>query len=369
MSVFIAPPKKNIQESIRAILDNYEGGLDFSKGVFLKPNIVFPVAPRSRQITSPGLVRALVIVLREAHPNIEIIIGEGTAAGTNPIENFRVSGYVDMARELGVTLLDLDQAERVELKWKYGTIDLPKVAFDKTYISLPILKVSSAAVISGAMKNQKGLLSPSMKKRFHRWRLHEPIAELSIIVKPSLTIMDGSNFFKGRPLIAGDNLYEMDSSVVKLLNIDDPEYLKVARKWEMARNAFRIQGYDFLRPKALKRKQEKFKKFLGIRLWANPRACSMCRLTLNDLRTFRAYSAGRSSPTYWWRMLQYAVRGAEFVFGSEPQFEAESSTVVCFGDCTKELAQKNGYLHIPGCPPTKNELLKYLFGNLGGKST
>ena len=359
MSVFVARPKRDIKESVRAIFHNYREDLDFSKGILLKPNIVFPMRPKSGQVTPPHMVRAVIEVLREAHPDIEIIIGEGTAAGTDPIENFKISGYASMARKLGVTLLDFDQADRVELQWKYGTLEIPQIVFDKTYISLPILKASSAAVMSGAMKNQKGLLTPSMKKKFHRWGLHGPIAELSQAVRPSITIMDGSSFFRGNVLIAGNNLYEMDKLVAELLDLGEPEYLKEAEAYESREADHRIEGYDLLQPKAIKRGKEAFKKFLGMRFWTSPRACSMCRMCLNHLLRLQVREIGRSFPIYG-KLAQYAVKGADFVFGLRPQFEPKSRNVVCFGDCTKELAHENGYLHIPGCPPTKEGILKHL---------
>ena len=178
---------------------------------------MFAVSPESGEITSPLLVRTLISTLRERYGNIDIVLGEGVAAGCDPRENFQVSGYAELARELNVPLLDLHCVDRKTVVWKFGKLELPRVAFERTYINLPILKPSSACVISGALKNQKGLVLPAMKKHFHRLGLHEQIAELNTVVQPSLTIMDCSRFFGRNVLLSGDNCGEIDATACQLL--------------------------------------------------------------------------------------------------------------------------------------------------------
>ncbi len=197
-------------QPLRRIVDYFRKRLDLERGVLLKPNIVFPVRGSSGEITRPSVVEALIQVLREIKPEVEILIGEGTAAGTVPEANFRVSGFRDLARRCGVELVDLHKSKKRRLPWKYGTIELPDLAFERTYISLPILKKSSAVLFSGAIKNQKGLLPAPVKKQFHRLGLHGPLAELTRIIQPSLTIMDGSNAFEEDLLMGGDDIIEMD---------------------------------------------------------------------------------------------------------------------------------------------------------------
>ncbi|MDY7037223.1 MAG: DUF362 domain-containing protein, partial [Thermodesulfobacteriota bacterium] len=275
MPVYIEKENRDPKEAIRKILHTFRDKIDTSKGVFLKPNIVFPVREKSGEITRHKIVRALVDVLREIDPNLEIVIAEGTAAGTIPAENFKVSGYAKLAEELRVHLLDLNQVEHIKLKWKYGILRLPKIAFDKTYINLPILKSSSAAGISGAMKNQKGLLLPNMKKGFHKLGLHEPIAHLNKAVQPNLTIMDAANFFNDNVLIAGDNTYEIDRFATKHLRAPEPAYLRMSRELGVGSDNFTLLGEDMEELHSNYEYQPyEYKKFLRIRLWSNPRACS-----------------------------------------------------------------------------------------------
>lgn len=360
MSVFIAKENKHTKQAIRKIITHFKDNLDFSKGIFLKPNIVFPVREKSGEITRHAIVRALVHVLREIDPNVEIILGEGTAAGTVPAENFEVSGYTKLVRELNVELINLDTTERIKLKWKYGILKLPKMAFDKTYINLPILKPSSAAVISGAMKNQKGLLQPNMKKGFHKLGLHAPIAHMNKLVQPDLTIMDGINFFNENVLIAGDNTYEIDRLAVELLKAPEPAYLKMARKIGVGSDDFTTLGISKQDVKSTHKIQPaEYKHFLRIRLWSNPRACSMCRYVFLSIKKFSNQDF-RYATLMKLKLFRYAITGAEIVFGSKPHFEARYKNTICIGNCTKKLAKQNDYIHIPGCPPTKEQMLKCL---------
>lgn len=359
MSVYVSREHRDLKEGNRRILEAFGPRLDFSKGVFLKPNVVFALRDNSGQITRRAVVQSLVEVLRELDDRMDIVIGEGTAAGTDPQHNFSVSGYSALAEKLGVRLLDLNEADRVRVPWEYGHLSLPRTALERIYVSLPILKCSAAAGISGAMKNQKGLLAPGAKKEFHRRGLHAPIAHLNRAIQPHLTIMDGSRFFRGRILIAGDNTYEVDALTVRLLDTPEPAYLTTARDLALAGDDFEILGDDLAGLKSTRRLvPRKYQQVGRLRLWSNPRACSMCRFLFRDLvrPTGGIYSSLLASS----RLARHAFEGAEVVFGREPEFHAASKRVICVGDCTGDLAMEEGYIHIPGCPPSKKDLVRLL---------
>lgn len=359
MSVIITNPCDSIEESIKRIFSEFWKECIATRGVILKPNIVFPVRPGSGEITQPKVVRTVIKVLREMKPGIDIIIGEGTAAGTIPADNFRISGYAALARELDVDLIDFDKAERVEIPWKYGVLELPRVIFERFYLNLPILKASTAANLSGAMKNQKGLLTPEMKKRFHLLGLHAPIAELARTIRPDLTIMDGHNFFRGNVFIAGDNLVAIDQLATKLLKIEEPEYLTISKKLERENTRDVAYNSSFITLTKQPQAQGRYKQRFNLRLTTNPRACSMCRLSFRNLGLMTPGNFYSTLKIYG-KLLKYAIKGTDFVFGSLPEYDDCGRTVVCFGNCTQKLAKAKGYRHIPGCPPTRKELEEYL---------
>jgi uncharacterized protein (DUF362 family) len=355
MPVLLSDGRKNLSIAVHSILDNFLTETDYTRGIFIKPNIVFPVKPESGEITSLTLVRILVAALRQRHPEIDIIIGEGVAAGCDPSENFQVSGYAELARELNVPLLDLHRVERKMVPWKFGTLELPCVALEHTYINLPILKISSACVISGALKNQKGLLLPEIKKKFHLLGLHQQIAELNAVVQPTLTIMDGSRFFGRKVLIAGNNCGEVDAAACQLLGIDEPEHVQLSRNAYVFASGYLVMGDNINLKRTSSRPVSKQYKRLGrLRLWSNPKACTMCRYIFQDVQKnllkYHNFSAGI-------KILALSIKGAEILMGSDPQWRKEYDTVICVGNCTRRVAREGGYVHIPGCPPKVQDFL------------
>lgn len=354
MTVLLSDGRKDLKDIILNILDTFLTDEDCARGVFIKPNIVFPVTPRSGEITSPLIVRTLISVLRERQSNIDIILGEGVAAGCDPSENFRVSGFARLAKELNVPLLDLHCAERKIVMWKFGKLELPRIALERTYINLPILKPSSACLISGALKNQKGLVLPAVKKQFHRLGLHEQIAELNMVVRPSLTIMDGSRFFGRNALISGNNCGEIDATACQLLDIDEPDHVQLSRNAGVFTAGYTVMGDEINKIRVSARPMVKeFKRLGRLRLWSNPQACTMCRYLFHDLQQNFIKRQNLSAGA---KFFTYSLKGAEIVMGLNPQWRREYSTVICVGNCTRRVAKEGGYIHIPGCPPTIKDL-------------
>ena len=282
MAVLLNDGQKNLKDAFQHILDSFLKDMDCSRGIFIKPNIVFPVKPESGEITPPLFVKTFIEALRERFGNIDIVLGEGVAAGCDPQENFQISGYAELAQELNVPLLDLHCAESRTVTWKFGHLKLPNVAFDRIYINLPILKPSSACLISGALKNQKGLLLPIAKKNFHRLGLHEQVAELYGIVQPALTIMDCSLFFGRNVLISGNNCGEIDATACQLLGIEEPEHVRLAKSAGLFDAGYSIQGeIDIKRLTAHRPMVKEFKRSGRLRLWSNPQACTDVPLSIS----------------------------------------------------------------------------------------
>jgi uncharacterized protein (DUF362 family) len=359
MAVLLSEGRKDLKAALHHILDTFLPNLDCTRGIFIKPNIVFAVKPESGEITPPSFVKTLISALREHYGNIDIILGEGVAAGCDPLENFQVSGYAELAHELNVPLLDLHCAERKTVAWKFGKLELPSVALERTYINLPVLKPSSACVISGALKNQKGLVLPAMKKKFHRLGLHEQIAELNTVVQPSLTIMDCSHFFGRNVMISGNNCGEIDATACELLSIEEPEHVQLSRTARVFATGYSVQGDINIKRVSARPVVKEFKRLGRLRLWSNPQACTMCRYLFRDIKDNLLKRQSLLAVT---KLLPYSIKGAEIIMGSNPQWRREYPTVICVGACTRRVAKEGSYIYIPGCPPT----LRDLYNNLPG---
>jgi uncharacterized protein (DUF362 family) len=354
MAVLLCDGRNKLETSLHPILDAFITDIDCSRGVFIKPNIVFAVKPGSGEITSPLLLKALISTLRERYSNIDIILGEGVAAGCDPQENFRVSGYTSLAHDLDVPLVDLHSVERKSVGWKFGELELPIIAFERMYINLPILKPSSACVISGALKNQKGLVLPAVKKQFHRLGLHEQIAELNKVLQPSLTIMDCSRFFGRNVLLSGNNCGEIDSTACQLLGIDEPEHVQLSREAGVFTSGYSLRGdVNHLKRSFARPMINEYKSLGRLRLWSNPQACTMCRYLFRDIQhnVFKPQNISLNL-----KLLSHSIKGAEIIMGLNPKWRREHQTVICFGACTRRVAKEGDYIHIPGCPPTIRDL-------------
>jgi uncharacterized protein (DUF362 family) len=358
MPVLVVDGRNDIKGALGRILDAYSTRLDSSRGIVLKPNVVFPVHERSGEITRLAVVRTLVELLRERAEGVDIVLAEGVAAGCDPRENFRVSGYDRLSRELNVPLLDLHAEPRTAVPWKYGRIALPRIVLERCYINLPILKVSSACVLSGALKNQKGLVSPAAKKRFHREGLHEQIAALNAVVRPALSIMDCSTFLGRDVFVGGDNCGEIDAAACALLRVEQPEHVRAAAADGVFSAGFSTVG-DTLdqRRFTLFPRPAEFKTLGRLRLWSNPQACSLCRYLFNDIRNNPVRRLSLFSAI---NLVKRVVVGAEVIMGMNPSWRREHRDVICVGDCTRSIARQNGYRHVPGCPPTSDDLLDRL---------
>ncbi len=85
----------------------------------------------------------------------------------------------------------------------------------------------------------------------------------------------------------------------------------------------------------------------------------MCRLQLAEFRRFE-FAGFLGLLRSWFRLAKCAVFGTDLVFGSKPDPKRASNRIICVGDCTRKYALDNGYVHVPGCPPSRDEIINKL---------
>lgn len=164
------------------------------KKVLIKPNVADPTAIRG-EVTDVRVVRALAnyVLEKGAHP----IIAESTAVGMNTEQLFDICGYLPL-REEGFELLDLDTTETVKVPVDNPTDIIKELIVYKllkevdTVISAPIMKTHPQLRVTLAMKNLKGCLPDSEKKKFHlKYGVDEAVAQLVSVLRPQLSVVDG----------------------------------------------------------------------------------------------------------------------------------------------------------------------------------
>ncbi|MCZ7355371.1 MAG: DUF362 domain-containing protein [Candidatus Methanoperedens sp.] len=365
---------KSLEHLIRDAIKDLGLNLNSKNTALLKPNIVIPAKPGSAIITHPAVVEALINVLKEIGFK-DIIIGEGPGVGADELKAFELSGYRKLAEKKNVKLINLNKAERIEIKWKYGTVKLPKLVLESDlYINMPKMKTHGQTAVTLSMKNQKGLLSRTDKQKFHKLGLHEPLVELAKVVQPHLIIVDaiegmeGEGPLNGRKkkagvLVIGTNQAETDMVCCGIMGIDYKNVKHIAQgiRQNIGQEAPDLIGIDIQEVRTnFKQANEKYGKFLNVYSWRNPYACSMC------IDSFSlAVKSSIWSPKCWFSFLPkftyYALlRHLYIIQGKHAEIPDVKGKVICLGDCTKEIADKNHLVHIEGCPPDSRNIFEAL---------
>lgn len=378
MTVKIVKAQKYEVKSLEILIKDAikDLGLDFhnKKTAILKPNIVIPAKPGSAIITHPVVVEAVINVLREIGFD-EIIIAEGPGVGADEASAFELSGFNKLSAKMNVKLLNLNRTERLGLTWKYGKVRLPEVVLNADlYINMPKMKTHGQTAVTLSMKNQKGLLSRADKQKFHTLGLHEPLVELARIIQPHLVIVDAIEAMEGEGplngkkkkvgcLVIGTNQVETDAVCCDIMGIDPQKVKHIAegKKQKLGPEVPEVIGADINEiKKNFKQANEKYGRFLNVYSWRNPYACSMC------IDSFSlAVKSSIWSPKYWITFLPkfayYAILKHLYIIqGKNAEIPDVKGKIICLGDCTKDIAEKNKLLHIEGCPPDSRTILETL---------
>jgi uncharacterized protein (DUF362 family) len=330
--------------------------------LLLKPNLFGPARwlplggiPRSA-ITDIRFIEALLQVFQ----GYEIVIAEGGMATSDTDATLRKTGVVALARKYGAQVVNLDRAERIEVPWAYGKLKLPALLRTHEYINVPKLKTHVLTGVSLGCKNQKGLLASPDKIGFHlKLNLHDAIRALADAVQPALTIVDGITAMdRGGPtvgrsrqanlIVAGRDLRAVDVACCDLMSVplervqhlDRVPYRTAGRTIEEVRLEFDVLSEVLV---------------ANAHFHGSAGACSRC------------VQSAHEGMAAFWRSPYHLLRGSwsvvlhrtDIIVGPGHHALPEvHGRLVCYGDCTRELAEEHGLLWIPGCPPSVKEHLR-----------
>lgn len=222
------------------------GGLDkYVKGgqtVVIKPNIVSDHGLKNGVykggiVTDIRLIKALVEMLLPVAG--KVIIAEGSSINRSETSKmFAHYGYdsiVAMNTER-ISLVDLNNDEQVEKVVPGGkrmsarkiplTLEIADVI-----ISVPVMKIHFAAIVSLSVKNLQGAVPPLEKYMSHFFGLWQNLVNINHLIKPDLIIIDGltgqEGFgpLSGDPkkmdvLIGGTNPVAVDAVAMRIMGID-----------------------------------------------------------------------------------------------------------------------------------------------------
>lgn len=333
-------------------------GMEKDARIALKPNFVIPAPAAGGATTHPEIAEGILRYFHErGFRNFAIM--EGSWAGERDTQTaFRVCGYEALAQKYGAKLYDLKRDETAERTVDGLSLRICRKPLEEAdfLINLPVLKAHCQTRMTCALKNLKGCLPDSEKRRFHRLGLTRPIACLAKALPVQLTVVDaicGDLTFEegGHPvfmdrLIAGTDPVLVDSYGASLLGfaLEDVPYIPLAEQLGVGSTdiaAADIREYhseDKMR--SLFRPGDAATRLAG-QVTADS-ACSVCygslihamqRLTENGKRPSQAICIGQG------------FRGRE----------AEGLGI---GNCTAKLKK-----YLPGCPPSAKDIAAFLEQN------
>lgn len=215
---------------------------DTGKRIGIKPNLVAPVPASEGGTTHPEVVAGLLEYLQE-HGFQNVVIMEGSWVGDKTSEAFAACGYYALAEQYGVELIDAQKEKAVTADCAGMELHICQCAFDVDFmINVPVMKGHCQTHITCALKNMKGLLPNTEKRRFHAEGLHKPIAHLAkgihqdfILVDSicgDLNFEDGGNPTVMNRLFAAADPVLCDAWVCRLLQYEIKEvpYIKMAER-------------------------------------------------------------------------------------------------------------------------------------------
>ncbi|VEN75144.1 conserved hypothetical protein [Candidatus Desulfarcum epimagneticum] len=173
--------------------------------VFIKPNIVFWTKetpfPKWGVITTSRLVHDITVLLKERGVE-DITIGEGSVT-FNPRDRetqahaYESLGYGFLKKRYGVKSVNVfdrpfkkvDLGDGMTLRFNADILESDFV------VNLPVMKTHNQTRVSLGIKNLKGVIDISSRKKCHnadpRHDLHAMVARLADPMPPMLTLVDG----------------------------------------------------------------------------------------------------------------------------------------------------------------------------------
>ena len=351
---------KNAETMTRALLEKAEAAKAVPAGanVCLKPNLVVAKAPDSGATTHAGVLAGAIGYFYDCGIK-DVSVIEGSWVGDSTRRAFVAAGYDEVARRFGVKLYDLKADETRAIETKIGPIKVCRRALEAGFlINLPVLKGHCQTVMTCAMKNLKGCIPDSEKRRFHSLGLIKPIAALAAALtpRPHLTIVDGIcgdlSFEEGGTPVPGNRMYlgrdvvALDALGCTLMGIEtsDVPYIALAESWGAGLQDVKeiIEIGDPREAGALPAKSGTVARLT--RNVTQKDACSACY-------------AGVVHALYRLDEQGLLARAPKIAVGQGMKgvpFDGIGSGRCC--DCAK--------IKVPGCPPKASDILAALLDNL-----
>ncbi|MCU0821546.1 MAG: DUF362 domain-containing protein [Spirochaetes bacterium] len=348
------------------------------KRVLLKPNAGRADAAGSGITTNPVVVAAAIDAFRDA--GADVSIGESPITGVKAHDAFKLTGIADIAAERDCPLLNMDERQPVTVRIKDGvaikSLKICPEIFEHDFIvSIPVMKTHMHTLVTLSVKNMKGCLWRRSKVDLHMLPslkgtdikpLDVAIADMASVLRPHLSILDGSTCMEGlgpragKPkkldlVIAGVDPFAADAVACTLMGINpnDVPHLEIGnlRKYGVTDiSQIKVSPDDW------KNLISKFElpdenlsiHFPGITI-LDEQSCSACQSTL--LLFLEKYGN---------ELFDYFPGQGNITIAIGKGHSTVPKGTLCIGNCTANNRRKGVY--VSGCPPVSSQIIKKISG-------
>ena len=335
--------------------------------VTIKPNLVVARPAAGGATTHPEIVEGIILYLNE-HGISDIAIAEGSWVGADTMRAFEVCGYTALAKKYGVRLIDTKRDKAILVKSDYcDDLKICESAIDTDFlINVPVLKGHCQTGLTCCLKNLKGVIPDSEKRRYHSAGLMEPIAALGGAIKPQLHIIDsicgdldfeeGGNPVEANRILLGFDGVLLDSYCASLIgyHADDIGYLRLAREratranatWS-AHDAGLLEIIEFNSKNKPIMQRKRFDSGAYASMIEADGACSACYAAL----VYALRQTG--NPGKLRKKTGASLEGSKIKIGQG--FRGKKLAGVGSGDCVSGCKA-----YVRGCPPSALDIVEFL---------
>ncbi len=321
----------------------------------IKPNLVSPVPASFGATTHPEVVAGIIEFLKEnGYDNITIL--EGSWVGDKTSDSFEYCGFNELARTYDVKIFDTQKDTSKKVSLEDYEVNICSILDSIDFlINVPVLKGHCQTKMTCALKNLKGVIPNSEKRRSHLEGLHRPIAYINKAIHQDFIVVDhicGDPDFEegGNPLVTncvmvGLDPVLIDSYACKELGIkaSDVEYVMLAEK-------LGIGNFDLSKACIITVEGDEkgvlslSHKLLEVKYLAEEvDSCSACYAALTEaLEELKDEGLTEFLDT-------------KICIGQGYKNAPSCDTKIGIGACCASFN-----LNVKGCPPTKKEIYSYL---------
>ena len=323
----------------------------------IKPNLVAPMEAYWGGTTHPEVAAGIVEYLQE-RGFFNLVIMEGSWVGDKTSESYEVCGYKSLCEKYRVPFLDMQKEKGVSVECGDMTLNICKSVLDIDFlINVPVLKGHCQTKITCALKNMKGLLPNSEKRRFHALGLHDPIAHLGLGIHQDFIVVDnicgdldfedGGNPVEMNRVLAGMDPVLMDAYVCDLMHYQVEEVPYIVKAAVLGVGCADIRQAEICaiggnpgRPIPKSRKVVELADAVE-----EVESCSACY--------------GNLIPALDRLKQEGLLLGLDTRICIGQGYRNQKGNLG-IGHCTRHFAH-----HLEGCPPTAEEIYEFLKGYLG----